>query len=105
MDTESLALLLVFLPHALGGVFLGWRLLPREARGELRGWFREDGGGGSPLPTPVVPHGGGGTGAPLPDAGASAVRLREPGRLADHRPVPPRRPSHPVEPLRKPTPR
>lgn len=106
MDTESFALLVVFLPHALGGMFLGWRLLPREARAELRGWFREDDGGGSPPPEPVTPQGGGGTGTPpLPDAGASPVRLREPGRLSDHRPASPRRPAHPVEPQRTPTPR
>lgn len=100
MDTESVALLAIFLPHGIAGAFLAWRLLPRDARQELRGWFRED-DGGTPRPRPDAPRSGGGGGEPpLPAAAPSAVRLREPGRLADHVPGPPRRPSHPAIPER-----
>ncbi len=62
----------------------------------------EDGGGGGgnmrpEPPAPVRPRGGG---LPLPDAVPARVRLREPGRLADHRPRRERRPSR--EPVRTP---
>jgi hypothetical protein len=100
MDTEAVAILAIFLPHALGGAYLAWRLFPASAREELRGWFRED-DGGTPRPEPVRPRGGDGGGEPpLPSAAPSGVRLREPGRLADALPTPPRRPSHPAVPER-----
>jgi hypothetical protein len=101
MDTESLGLLAIFLPHAVGGVFLGWRLLPRSAREELRGWFRED-DGGTPGPEPGRPPSGGGASSepPLPSAAPSGVRLREPGRLGERLPGQPRRPRHPAAPER-----
>jgi hypothetical protein len=98
MDTESVSLLAIFVPHALCGAFLAWRLMPRSAREELRGWFRED-DGGTPRPIPDRPRSGGGDGIPpLPGAAPSVVRLREPGRLADRVPAPPRRPAHPATP-------
>ncbi|WP_210492716.1 hypothetical protein [Patulibacter sp. SYSU D01012] len=97
MGTEAIALLAIFLPHAVGGAYLGWRLMPRDAREEIRGWFRDD-DGGTPRPAPVAPRGGGGSEPPLPTAAPSAVRLREPGRLADRLPAPPRRPRHPARP-------
>jgi hypothetical protein len=99
MDTESVALLAIFLPHGIAGVFFGWRLMPKDARRELRGWFKDDEDGGSTRPIPVRPRGGGGAAEPpLPSAAPSAVRLREPGRLADQVPAPARRPSHPPTP-------
>jgi hypothetical protein len=105
MDSESLALLVIFLPHAIGGIFLGWRLLPAEARGELRGWWRDDDDGPPPSRPPVPQSGSGGNEPPMPDAVPSPVRLREPGRLADRVPAPARRPEHPpVVPERKPEP-
>lgn len=103
MDTESLALLAIFVPHGLAGAFFAWRLMPKDARRELRTWFNDDGDGGSPKPAPVCPRRGGGGGEPpLPTAAPSPVRLREPGRLADHTPAPARRPAHP--PRTAPTP-
>jgi hypothetical protein len=58
----------------------------------------EGGGGGPPSPParPDPPRGG----IPLPDAVQSAVRLREPGRLAERLPRRERRP--PREPARDP---
>ncbi|MGE4428394.1 MAG: hypothetical protein AB7G37_18215 [Solirubrobacteraceae bacterium] len=111
MDGESLGLIAIFLPHVVGGIFLGWRLLPRGARDELRGWWRSDGGdGGQERPGPgrgprddadgaVVPPD-----VPLPTAGPASTRLREPGRLADRVPGPSRRPAHPADPTREPVP-
>lgn len=59
----------------------------------------DEGGGGPPLipDRPVSPSPGG---IPLPDAQPSPMRLREPGRLADHHHRPQRRPSR--EPDRTP---
>lgn len=101
MDGASIALVVLVLPHLIGGVFLGWWILPASAKRELRGWFRDDGGGERPSDRPDAPLGGGGrSNVPLPDASPAAVRMREPGRLGDARPVPRRRPQHPVEPDR-----
>lgn len=99
MDTESLALIAIFLPHGVAGAFFAWRLMPKDARRELRSWFKDDGDGGTPGPAPVRPRRNGGGGEPpLPTADPSGVRLREPGRLADQLPAPPRRPTHPPTP-------
>lgn len=107
MDGEAVALLVIFLPHAVGGAFLGWRLMPKGAREELRSWWRDagdDGGGGGPgVPRVAGPRpGGGGSEPPLPDATPSPVRLRQPARLADRVPPPARRPAHPPQPQRAP---
>lgn len=105
MGLESVALLVLVLPHLIGGAFLAWWILPASAKHELRGWFRddEDGGGGErPSPGPGAPTGGGGrSNVPLPDAWPAAVRMREPGRLGDGRPGPRRGPQHPAEPERR----
>ena len=58
-----------------------------------------DGGGGVRRPAPSAPLGPLG-GIPLPDAQPAGIRLRQPGRLADQRPRPERRPAH--EPERQP---
>lgn len=101
MGVESVALFVLVLPHMIGAVFLAWWILPASAKHELRGWFREDGGSDRPSDRPKVPSGGGGgSNLPMPDAAPAAVRMREPGRLSDVRPVPLRRPEHPVEPER-----
>jgi hypothetical protein len=99
MDAASIALFVLVLPHMIGAVFLAWWILPSGARDELRGWFREDGGGGSPSRRPPEPGGSGTRSSlPLPDASPSAVRMREPGRLLDGVPIAPRRPVHPGRP-------
>jgi hypothetical protein len=101
MDGASIALVVLVLPHLIGGAFLAWWILPASAKHELRGWFRDDGGEERPSGRPDAPVGGGGrSNVPLPDAAPAAVRMREPGRLGDGRPVPRRRPQHPVEPER-----
>lgn len=102
MDAPSIALFVLLLPHVIGGAFLAWWILPASAKHELRGWFRDDDGGSDrPSERPNGPSdGGGGSNLPLPDAAPAAVRMREPGRLNDGRPVPRRRPQHPVEPER-----
>jgi hypothetical protein len=96
MDTESVALLAIFLPHGIAGAFFAWRLMPKDARQEVRGWFKDDGDGGSRKPSPVRPRrdGGGGGEPPLPHATPAAFRMREPGRLSDQTPSPARRPEH-----------
>ncbi|MBF6621366.1 MAG: hypothetical protein ITG02_14200 [Patulibacter sp.] len=103
MDAGSIALLVLVLPHLIGAVFLAWWILPASARGELRGWFREDDGGAPPLGRPPEPGGSGARASslPLPDASPSAVRMREPGRLLDGVPGTPRRPVHPADPERR----
>ncbi len=102
MDTPSIALLVLVIPHLIAGVFLGWWILPASARHELRGWFRDDDGGVPPSGPPEPPVGGGDRViVPMPDASPSAVRMREPGRLLDNLPSTPRRPAHPVDPERR----
>jgi hypothetical protein len=59
----------------------------------------DDGWGRGPK-TPPKPPGPPRGGIPLPDADPARVRLREPGRLADHRPGRERRPAR--EPERAP---
>jgi hypothetical protein len=102
MDAPAIALLVLALPHVIGGAFLGWWILPASAKQELRGWFREDDGGVDPVRPPSAPDGGGRTGSlPLPDAVPAVVRMREPGRLLDAVPAGGRRPRHPVDPERR----
>lgn len=89
--------------HLLGlgcVAFLMWPALQENAdrRSDGEG---EDGWGRGPEvpPTPPKPPRGG---IPLPDAEPATVRLREPGRLADHLPRRERRPAR--EPERSPVP-
>ncbi len=102
---EMTAIVLTFVVHVIGAGILVWALLDAdEARPDWRGWWpgeRRPDGPDAP-PEPVEPSGGGTQAPILPDAVPSAVRLREPGRLADVRPRPARRPAHPVEPVREP---
>jgi hypothetical protein len=54
----------------------------------------EGGGGGGGPRKPRVPPNSPPPGLPLDDARPALIRLRAPGRLADHLPAPARRPSH-----------
>lgn len=91
MSNEILALAITILVHVVGMGVLIWALLGDEAtRGGWRRWFRVS----DDHPTPPAPNGG----AALDDADPSAVRLREPGRLADGYPATPRRPRHAPQP-------
>jgi hypothetical protein len=101
---EIVALALVFLVHVIGGLLLVWALLDDETRA---GWRRRWGGGGEdpqPEPPPPAPSPVARPRPALPLAGAdpSRVRLRGPGRLADARPLPLRRPGHAPRPTRLP---
>jgi len=102
MSGPVLALLLTTLVHLIGMVFL-LSLMGREMLDVFRTAPRRDDDGGTPPaddPAPV-PQGGGG-GLPLPGAEQAPVRLREPGRLAEHYPRRPRRPDHAPQPQRVP---
>ncbi|HEX7298727.1 MAG TPA: hypothetical protein VF257_06950 [Solirubrobacteraceae bacterium] len=91
MTKEVLALALTVLVHVIGMAALVWALLfDDENRPDWRGWW--PGGDDEPPAPPASPRDRGGL--PLPDAVPSAVRLREPGRLADGHPRPARRPAH-----------
>jgi hypothetical protein len=82
---EALALGFIFLIHALGLLVLFGAML-RSDGGDWRDWWpRDDDDGPDPGPEP---------GPPLDGAAQSPVRLREPARLADAHPRPPRRPEH-----------
>lgn len=99
VSKELLALGLTVVVHVLGITALVWALvLDKEDRPDWRGWLRFDDGDDPPQAPWERPRGPGG-GLPLPDAAQSDVRLREPGRLGDERPLPPRRPEHPPAPV------
>jgi hypothetical protein len=90
---EVLALALTVLVHVIGMTALVWALLhDDEKRSDWRDWWPRD---DEPPEPPPEPRDRGGL--PLPDADPSAVRLREPGRLADRLPPPARRPEHAPE--------
>lgn len=86
--------------------FIGMALLVGLIGSDLIDFFRSpkrnDDGPPPPEPDPVAPVPTGGGGLPLPDAEAAPVRLREPGRIAEHYPRRPRRPEHAPEPQRAP---
>jgi hypothetical protein len=96
VDQEILALAVTFLVHVLGVAALIWHLLRNDdERPDWGGWFRDDDDDPQrPAGPDARPPG---DALPLPDAGPSAVRLREPGRLSDALPGPARRPAHPPE--------
>jgi hypothetical protein len=98
---EVVALALTVLVHVIGMAALVWALLlDDDNRPDWRGWWP----GGDDEPPAPPPPGPSGDGLPLRDAEPSAVRLREPGRLADGHPRPARRPAHAPrrEPVRDP---
>ncbi len=100
MGSKDAAILLTAVVHVIGTLLLIWLLIHgQEDRPDLRGWWRGDDGPHDPQPRdePPAPTGGG---LPLPGAGPSPVRLREPGRIAGGYERPARRPAH--EPARRP---
>lgn len=100
-SAELISIGLVLFVHVLGGAALIY-LLVRDSGESVRDWWpSDDDGGGPPLPGPHDRDpSGGGSGLPLPDAGPSAVRVREGERIADGYPRPARRPVR--EPQRAP---
>jgi hypothetical protein len=104
VSKEVLAIGLTLLVHIVGLVALIWALvLDPEDRPDWRDWW-PGGDDDRPLDPSPAPRGGE---APLTDAVASAVRLRERTRLSDGYPRPTRRPVHVPEhvPEREPEPR
>ena len=98
-------MLFLFGVHVFGFVAVGLLVIPAlrddgSDSGEDSG-NSDDGWGNRPNVKPDPSRWPGG-GIPLPDADQSPVRLREPGRLADHFPHPERRPIHDPAPSRKP---
>jgi hypothetical protein len=91
VSSEALALFILFLIHAIGLGVLFFALLRSEDGGGWREWWPRDDDGRDPPPDPSPPA------PPLDGALQSPVRLREPGRLADAHPRPPRRPEHAPE--------
>jgi hypothetical protein len=99
---EMAAIVLTFVVHVIGAGVLIWALLDGdESRPSWRGWWPGERRPDAP-DAPPDPSGGGIDAPALPDAAPSPVRLREPGRLADAKPRPARRPAHPAEPVREP---
>lgn len=102
MTLEVLAIVITVVAHFVGAGVLIWALLDGETidwRGVLFPGDDDGGWGGFDEPPRTGPRDGGGVELPpLPDAAPSAVRLREPGRLADAKPRPGRRPEHAPEP-------
>jgi len=92
---EVEAILVLVVVHIVAVAFLIWLMLDGD-RGSWRGWWPRDDGPDDPRPEPPSPGGGG---LPLRDAVQSAMRFREPGRLADRYPAQ-RRPSHAPQPGR-----
>src|SRR3954453_11857436 len=103
---EVLPLALTVLVHVIGMAALVWALLlDDDNRPDWRGWWpgdddeppapappgpSGDGLGAAQAPPPRAPPGPSGAALPMRDAEPSAVRLREPGRLADGHPRPAR---------------
>jgi hypothetical protein len=106
VDKEVAALALTVVVHLLGMGALIWALvLDDDNRPDWREWFGgDDDTDPEPPREPTPGPGGDGLPIPLPDAAPSAVRLREPGRLADGKPRPERRPAHPPERMPERTP-
>jgi hypothetical protein len=95
---EVTAIVITLLAHVVGAGVLIWALLDGDRPDWRRLLFPKDddgdGGSGPDDPLDPVPGPGGDGGLPLPGAQPSGVRLREPGRLGDGYPRPPRRPEH-----------
>jgi hypothetical protein len=101
VSVEVAAIALTLLAHVVGAGVLVYTLLDGEGFDWRTLWPRDDdggdGGGGGDWDEPLLPEGPGGGDGLLPDAAPSAVRLREPGRIADGYPNPGRRPQHAPE--------
>jgi hypothetical protein len=89
--------------HLMALVFGGLLLMMFFRSEALPGWRppedeEDGGGGGGGDPPPQEPSRPSPGGLPLEHSEPARVRLREPGRLADLRPAPPRRPEHAPQP-------
>jgi hypothetical protein len=103
MSGEAQLLLWIAGVHLLGFLCVGLLMIPalRDSNDVPPHSDSDSDDGWGNLPTvPRSPSRFPGGGLPLPDAVQSRVRLREPGRLADRRPAPQRRPAR--EPDRRP---
>jgi hypothetical protein len=93
MDGATAGFLLIGMSHLVALVALFWMLLRNGDSSIDGGWFLGRDDEHEPR-RPRRPRGPGGDALPLPDAQPSAVRLREPGRIADAHPAPARRGDH-----------
>jgi hypothetical protein len=107
VGTDAKLIMLFAVLHLVGMGLAGVLLVMFMRSDTTTAWPRHDddggGGGGNDRVPPRAPPGPDGGGLPLDDARPARVRLREPGRLADRLPTPPRRPAH--APQRAPAPR
>jgi hypothetical protein len=108
VSLEVTAIVLTVIVHFIGAIVLIWAIT-RDDEIDWRGILRpgDDDGGGPGFEPPRSGNGGDGGGVlapPLADAAPSPIRLREPGRIADGHPRPPRRPEHAPQrtPVREP---
>lgn len=97
MPADQELVLLFGALHLMALIFGGLLLLMFFRSEALPAWRPpeeddDDGGGGGDDPEPDAPRPPGGL--PLEESRPAGVRLREPGRLADHHPFPVRRPEH-----------
>jgi len=100
-EMEILAIVLTFVVHVIAAGVLVWALIDhdRDDAGSWRDWWPKGGTDPEPPVEPTGPRGDGVDVPILPDARPAPVRLREPGRIGDHR-TPARRPVHPPLPER-----
>ncbi len=95
MSGPIAAIILTIVVHFIGAAVLIWAMAGKEALDVFRSPGSGGGGGGRPRgPAPLDPAPTPGLGVPMADAERSAVRLREPGRIADGYGRRPRRPEH-----------
>ena len=100
MSSKDAAILLIGVMHVAAVVVLVRLLVHgQDQRPDLLGWWRGDDRPPEPPPRDEPPRPSAG-GLPLPVAAPSAVRLREPGRIAGGYGRPARRPEH--RPARRP---
>ena len=100
---EILAIALTLFVHIIGAGVLVWALIDSDETdaGSWRDWWPKDGRDPEPPADPTPPSRDGVDRPLLPGTEASPVRLREPGRIGDHKPAPARRPVHPPVPERE----
>jgi hypothetical protein len=95
MSGPIAAIILTVVVHFIGAAVLVWAMAGKEALDVFRTGGSDDGRGGRPRgPAPLEPEPTPGLGVPMADADLAAVRLREPGRIAEGYQRRPRRPEH-----------
>ena len=96
MSGVTLSILLLFVVHVVAFVAL-FAVLGDGIVDFFRPTRRDDDWGHEPPEDPIAPEPKGTGGLPLPDAAQAPIRLREPGRIAEHYGRPARRREHAPE--------